>query len=122
VAALKEQLLHSNTKLDELTSIYETTKQSEIEEKNKTKHLERSVRALKIEKDQLFTVSSLFLDFSHLVPTSHCRSCLFFFFSSKYKKRPNLQAKRPNLQRKLAVQEFAEQAQVEEQQVLNGAS
>jgi len=60
VAALKEQLLHSNTKLDELTSIYETTKQSEIEEKNKTKHLERSVRALKIEKDQLFTVSSLF--------------------------------------------------------------
>ncbi len=69
VAALKEQLLHSNTKLDELISIYETTKQSEIEEKNKTKHLERSVRALKIEKDQLFTVSSIFLDFSHLAPT-----------------------------------------------------
>jgi len=67
VAALKEQLLHSNTKLDELSSVYETTKQSEIEEKNKTKHLERSVRALKIEKDQLFTVSSLFFRLFSLI-------------------------------------------------------
>ncbi len=59
VEALKEQLLESNSKLNEITSIYESTKQSEMEEKNKTKHLERSVRALKIEKDQLFTVRCL---------------------------------------------------------------
>ena len=54
--SLKEQLAHSNSRLNELGSLYETSKQNEADEKTKTKHLERSVRALKIEKDQLFTV------------------------------------------------------------------
>ena len=54
-----EQIGQLNVKLNEMTSMYETAKQNEVEEKNKIKHLERSVRALKIEKDQLFTVIKL---------------------------------------------------------------
>jgi hypothetical protein len=53
---LKEQLSQSNNKLNEITNLYELTKQHELDEKNKNKHLERSIRALKIEKDQLFAV------------------------------------------------------------------
>ena len=58
ITNLKEQIVQLNAKLNEMNTLYESTKQSELEEKNKIKHLERSVRALKIEKDQLFTVSS----------------------------------------------------------------
>ena len=84
---LRDQLVQGNTKLNEMTSLYETTKQSEVDEKNKIKHLERSVRALKIEKDQLFAqISDL-------------------------QERVNLQAKdlqEAQNQRKLAVQEFTD--------------
>lgn len=62
IAGLKEQVAQLGGKLAEMNTLYESTKQSELEEKNKIKHLERSVRALKIEKDQLFTVSDLDLE------------------------------------------------------------
>lgn len=87
VENLKEQLLNSTSNLNEMTNLYETCKQNELEEKSKTKHLERSVRALKIEKDQLFTqIYDL-------------------------QERTNLQAKdlqEAQNQRKLAVQEFTD--------------
>lgn len=87
VENLKDQLLNSTNKLNEMTNLYETSKQNELEEKSKTKHLERSVRALKIEKDQLFTqIYDL-------------------------QERTNLQAKdlqEAQNQRKLAVQEFTD--------------
>ena len=57
LVACTEQIAQLNVNLNEMTCMYETAKQNELEEKNKIKHLERSVRALKIEKDQLFTVS-----------------------------------------------------------------
>ncbi len=50
----KEQIVQMNKKLLDMTNLYESAKQNELEEKNKIKHLERSVRALKIEKDQMF--------------------------------------------------------------------
>ena len=53
--ASNEQIAQLNLKLNEMTTMYENSKQNELDEKNKIKHLERSVRALKIEKDQLFT-------------------------------------------------------------------
>jgi hypothetical protein len=56
---LREQLQQTNSKLVEITGLYETAKQAELDEKNKNKHLERSTRALKIEKDQLFSVRSI---------------------------------------------------------------
>lgn len=86
---LKEQLIQSNKSLNEMTSLYETTKQHELEEKNKTKHLERSVRALKIEKDQLFTVgivenlfwSTLFTTFGFLITCLGCE--VLYCFNQK---------------------------------------
>jgi serine/threonine-protein kinase MRCK len=85
--ASNEQISQLNLKLNEMTTMYENSKQNELDEKNKIKHLERSVRALKIEKDQLFTqVYDL-------------------------QERVNLQAKdlsEAQNQRKLAVQEFTD--------------
>ena len=52
--AVREELQSSRGKFEELSAVYEATKQSELEEKSKTKQLERSVRALKVEKDQLY--------------------------------------------------------------------
>lgn len=50
VDGLREQAIQLSAKVNEMTSLYETTKQIELDEKNKIKHLERSIRALKIEK------------------------------------------------------------------------
>ena len=52
--AVREELQSSRGKFEELSAVYEATKQGELEEKSKTKQLERSIRALKIEKDQLY--------------------------------------------------------------------
>lgn len=57
IDTLKEQLVQLNVKLNEMTSTYETTRQTELDEKNKIKHLERAVRSSKIEKDQLLLVN-----------------------------------------------------------------
>lgn len=76
-----EQCAQLNLKLNEMTSMYETVKQNELEEKNKIKHLERSVRALKIEKDQLFTVN--ISNFSFLFK-KHLNIFFFFILTSKY--------------------------------------
>lgn len=50
VETLREQVRDLGLKLTEMTGLYEGAKQAELDEKNKIKHLERSVRALKIEK------------------------------------------------------------------------
>ena len=76
-----EQCAQLNLKLNEMTSMYETVKQNELEEKNKIKHLERSVRALKIEKDQLFTVN--ISNFSFLFK-KHLNIFFFIILTSKY--------------------------------------
>jgi serine/threonine-protein kinase MRCK len=73
--------------LNELNNLYETSKQAELEEKNRAKLLDRSVRALKIEKEQL--ISQL----------------------QDLQERANFQAKDlqdAQTQRKLAVQEFTD--------------
>lgn len=49
----KTKIAKLTSQLDEITNLYESTKQLEVEERNKNKHLERTVRALKIEKEQL---------------------------------------------------------------------
>ena len=85
--AVREELQSSRGKFEELSAVYEATKQSELEEKSKTKQLERSIRALKVEKDQLY--AQVF----------------------DLQERTNLQAKdllEAQNQRKLAVQEFAD--------------
>lgn len=85
--SVREELVSSRTKFEEMNSVYEATKQSELDEKSKSKQLERSVRALKIEKDQLYT--QIF----------------------DLQERTNLQAKdlsEAQNQRKLAVQEFTD--------------
>jgi chromosome segregation ATPase len=56
IDVLNEQIIQLNIKLGEMKNAYEQTKQSELDERNKNKHLEKSVRALKIEKDQLLMV------------------------------------------------------------------
>lgn len=84
---LKEQINRLNLNLNEMTNLYETSKQAELEEKNKTKQLDRSLRALKIEKEQL--ISQL----------------------QDLQERANFQAKdlqEAQTQRKLAVQEFTD--------------
>jgi serine/threonine-protein kinase MRCK len=45
-----------NVKLSETSNAYDIIKQAELDQKNKIKHLERNLRALKNEKDELFTV------------------------------------------------------------------
>lgn len=85
--SVREELVNSKTKFEEMNSVYEATKQSELDEKSRSKQLERSVRALKIEKDQLYT--QIF----------------------DLQERTNLQAKdlsEAQNQRKLAVQEFTD--------------
>lgn len=85
--SVREELSNSKSKFEEMSSVYEATKQSELDEKSKSKQLERSVRALKIEKDQLYT--QIF----------------------DLQERTNLQAKdlsEAQNQRKLAVQEFTD--------------
>ena len=85
--AVREELQSSRGKFEELSAVYEATKQSELEEKSKTKQLERSIRALKVEKDQLY--AQVF----------------------DLQERTNLQAKdllEAQNQRKLAVQEFTD--------------
>ncbi len=56
IDVFKEQISQLNTQLNEMNNIYETTKQSELDERNKIKHLDRSVRALKLEKEQMVSV------------------------------------------------------------------
>jgi hypothetical protein len=56
IDALNEQIIQLNIKLGEMKNAYEQSKQSELDERNKNKHLEKSVRAFKIEKDQLLMV------------------------------------------------------------------
>jgi DNA repair exonuclease SbcCD ATPase subunit len=51
---LKDQVNKLNIRLKEMTSLQETTKQNEQDEKNKCKNHERTIRTMKIEKDQLF--------------------------------------------------------------------
>lgn len=53
VESLREQVRDLGSKLTEMTGLYESAKQAELDEKNKYKHLDRSMRAMKIEKDQL---------------------------------------------------------------------
>jgi len=87
IESLNEKILHLNANLNEMTNLYEMTKQSELDEKTKNKHTERSLRAIKIEKDQLF---------AQIVDLQE---------------RANLQAKdlqEAQTQRKLAVQEFTD--------------
>lgn len=50
---LQSKIADLTSQLKEIGSLYDSTKQSEVEERNKNKHLERAVRALKIEKEQL---------------------------------------------------------------------
>jgi serine/threonine-protein kinase MRCK len=50
-----------NAKLNEMTQMYEALKQNELEQKNKIKHLERSLRAFKSEKEELMAVRLFFL-------------------------------------------------------------
>ena len=87
IESLNEKILHLSGNLNEMTNLYEMTKQSELEEKAKIKHSERSLRAIKIEKDQLF---------AQIVDLQE---------------RVSLQAKdlqEAQTQRKLAVQEFTD--------------
>ena len=87
IESLNEKILHLNGNLNEMTNLYETAKQNELDEKTKIKHSERSLRAIKIEKDQLF---------AQIVDLQE---------------RVNLQAKdlqEAQTQRKLAVQEFTD--------------
>lgn len=84
IDTLNEKIVHLNSKLKEYES---SAKQSELEEKQKAKHVERALKALKSEKDQLFT--QIF----------------------DLQERVNLQAKdlqEAQTQRKLAVQEFTD--------------
>ena len=84
---LNEQALHLNGKLNEMTNLYEAAKQNELDEKNKIKHMDRSLKALKIEKDQ------------------------FCAQITDLQERVALQAKdlqEAQTQRKLAVQEFTD--------------
>jgi hypothetical protein len=54
VESLRDQAKDLGVKLAEMTGLYETAKQAELDEKNKIKHLDRSIRALKIEKGTCF--------------------------------------------------------------------
>jgi serine/threonine-protein kinase MRCK len=84
---MKDQISRLNFNLNEITNLYETTKQNELEEKNRVKHLDRSIRTLKIEKEQLITQLQ------------------------DLQERANFQAKdlqEAQTQRKLAVQEFTD--------------
>jgi serine/threonine-protein kinase MRCK len=63
ISELREQLEANkliiedlNVKLNETSNAYDIIKQAELDQKNKIKHLERNLRALKNEKDELFTV------------------------------------------------------------------
>lgn len=50
VESLRGQMKDLGAKITEMTNLYETAKQAELDEKNRIKHLDRSIRALKIEK------------------------------------------------------------------------
>ena len=54
----KEQIVQLNNKLNDMTNLYETTSKTLLEEKNKLKQSDRSLKTLKSEKDNLLTVSS----------------------------------------------------------------
>lgn len=54
VVELREQTRDLGNKLAEMTALYESAKQAELDEKNKIKHLDRSIRALRIEKGKIY--------------------------------------------------------------------
>lgn len=58
VDLLREQVRDLGLKLAEMTGLYESAKQAELDEKNKLKHLDRSIRALKIEKGNPLIIRS----------------------------------------------------------------
>jgi serine/threonine-protein kinase MRCK len=82
VNELKEQLEASknliedlNGKLSEVNNAYDIIKQAELDQKNKIKHLERNLRALKNEKDELYTV---ILQQNHYYQLLQCSQIDFF--------------------------------------------